>query len=166
MTTIDFGGMPRIPAIIVARALTLCRCVYAKVGGAASLHLLYDEKARQYDLATSPCRRVVGRIGVLPASTEQAASSVAKMTINLGHIEQRHFSVMCDVNGFRIPPEYVIRKILNKTGEECDLSDCITLRDEQFYNLLLTPDEQCDLQSRYATQIENEWWPELRQCLQ
>jgi proteasome lid subunit RPN8/RPN11 len=83
--------------------------------------------------------------------------------ITFGHVVRKNFSCVSSiaVNGHRwqVPPSCVIKGISNRTEEESEGSTYIVSNSQDdYYNLRLTPEEQAQLKTTYANQIDNEWY--------
>ena len=82
--------------------------------------------------------------------------------ITFGHVVSKNFSCVSSVavNGHRwqVPPAFVIKGISNRTEEVSEGSTYITNSRDDYYNLRLTPEEQTQLKTVYANQIDNEWF--------
>lgn len=186
--------MPKIPSLIIARALVFFRKIWDAMKSEAEVMLLYNEKDRRYELHC-PTQEVNGGhvdyklsdqmiaakaemgdgwkiVGTIHSHCNFSAFHSGTDThdeanqdgihITLGHVPQKNFSCTSAVavNGHRwnVPPANVVKGILNKTEEEADSRTFVsTHSSDDFYNLRLTAAEQGQLQTQYATQIENEW---------
>lgn len=83
--------------------------------------------------------------------------------ITFGHVVSKNFSCVSSVavNGHRwqVPPAFVIKGISNRTEEVSEgLTYISTQSQDDYYNLRLTPEEQAQLKTTYANQIDNEWF--------